>query len=150
MTVEQMAEVYQATAAAARAVGAGRYFTGKPCPKGHVALRKTANTTCTACIKGSEREIRIEWKRRDRLKRRGGCTPEIKADLIASQNGQCAICSTTAELFVDHCHATNKIRAALCRSCNLALGMAKDRPDILREMATYLEAHMTNPRSRNG
>lgn len=61
--------------------------------------------------------------------------------MIECQNGCCAICGERNELFVDHCHATNTIRAALCRRCNLVLGMAKDSPNILREMAGYLERH---------
>lgn len=35
--------------ATAKAKGLDRYFTGKPCKHGHVALRKTANGTCIIC-----------------------------------------------------------------------------------------------------
>lgn len=143
-SVEQEMKNYPASAADARAIGAPRYFTGKPCPKGHVALRKTVNTTCIACHmekKGGDIETRRIRNRRIRLALRGGCTPEMKINLIASQDGKCATCAAETELFVDHCHASNKIRAALCRSCNLALGMVKDQPDLLRTLAAYLEAH---------
>jgi len=76
------------------------------------------------------------------LRKRGGCTPEQKAKLILDQAGKCAICERqNVDLFVDHCHATDKVRAALCRNCNLALGHAKDNPANLRKMAAYLEAH---------
>ena len=37
------------TRAEARASGAPRYFTGKPCPYGHVEERITANGTCRLC-----------------------------------------------------------------------------------------------------
>ena len=35
---------------AARASGATRYFTGLPCPRGHIAERQTANATCVECL----------------------------------------------------------------------------------------------------
>lgn len=35
--------------AEARAVNAARYFTGKPCKRGHVAERFTASKTCSTC-----------------------------------------------------------------------------------------------------
>ena len=31
------------------AIGANRYFTGKPCKRGHVAARSTSNAGCVAC-----------------------------------------------------------------------------------------------------
>src|SRR5262245_39904837 len=39
------------TPAQAQATGAVRYFTGRPCPKGHVCDRMVANTNCLQCIK---------------------------------------------------------------------------------------------------
>jgi hypothetical protein len=33
----------------ARAAGLSRYFTGKPCPRGHVAERYVANKSCVVC-----------------------------------------------------------------------------------------------------
>ena len=37
------------TRAEAKAAGATRYFTGKPCPKGHVSERWVASYSCDAC-----------------------------------------------------------------------------------------------------
>jgi hypothetical protein len=34
----------------ARAAGQTRYFTGKPCKRGHIAERLTSNWKCVACI----------------------------------------------------------------------------------------------------
>ena len=34
----------------AKEIGATRYFTGKPCVKGHIAERCTANGNCLACV----------------------------------------------------------------------------------------------------
>lgn len=35
----------------AKAQGLNRYFTGKPCPKGHIAERKASNCGCTVCLR---------------------------------------------------------------------------------------------------
>ena len=48
------------SAAEARRQGLNRYFTGKPCKHGHVALRRTQDSTCMDCIR--------EWKRAARAK----------------------------------------------------------------------------------
>jgi 5-methylcytosine-specific restriction endonuclease McrA len=37
------------TIQAARSQGLKRYFTGKPCCRGHITLRQTSNGTCFAC-----------------------------------------------------------------------------------------------------
>jgi 5-methylcytosine-specific restriction endonuclease McrA len=41
---------YPADRAAAKATGAKHYYTGKPCTRGHVALRKTKGS-CVECVK---------------------------------------------------------------------------------------------------
>lgn len=43
------------TRAEAKAAGKTRYFTGKPCPKGHISERYTTKGTCIACL-------RLEWE----------------------------------------------------------------------------------------
>lgn len=45
--------------AEARAAGARRYFTGKPCRNGHVAERLSSNGTCLECER--TRESKIVW-----------------------------------------------------------------------------------------
>jgi len=44
-----------------------------------------------------------------------------------------------SEVCIDHCHATGAVRGALCGACNFMLGAAKDRTEILRAGAEYLE-----------
>lgn len=41
--------------AEAKRVGSPTYFTGKPCLKGHVSVRKTWNAACAECINEQER-----------------------------------------------------------------------------------------------
>lgn len=42
---------------------------------------------------------------------------------------------------VDHEHNTGKVRGLLCARCNLALGAARDDPNVLRSLARYLEVN---------
>ena len=96
-----------------------------------------------------------EWKRRNPLRvklandlrHRQGLTPDEYRELIAAQEGQCAICgdrpSASKSLAVDHCHETGIIRGALCDRCNLGLGLLRDNPEILRAAAHYVETPPT-------
>ena len=63
---------------------------------------------------------------------------EVVQQLIKDANGNCSICGQHTKLFVDHCHKTQKYRGLLCRSCNLMLGYAKDKIDVLHAGAEYL------------
>ncbi|MEU5878199.1 endonuclease VII domain-containing protein [Spirillospora sp. NPDC047279] len=63
--------------------------------------------------------------------------------LFESQGGVCAICSQprVQRLSVDHCHERGIVRGLLCRMCNgRLLTAARDRPEILRAAADYLES----------
>lgn len=62
---------------------------------------------------------------------------------------KCEACDIPASelikgLFVDHNHATNQFRGWLCTRCNVALGMAKDDPNILLALIKYLETYGSN------
>lgn len=70
---------------------------------------------------------------------------EFKA-LKEAQNGVCAICggppvAGRAELSVDHCHVTNKVRGLLCQHCNLGLGYFKDSIERVVKAASYLQKY---------
>lgn len=68
------------------------------------------------------------------------CTKERFDELLAEQDGKCAICGRSPErLFVDHDHTTSLVRALLCRYCNSGLGFFGDDPHRLRAAAQYLE-----------
>jgi len=73
-------------------------------------------------------------------------------DKLAAQNFVCEICEEgektadwrsgkTKALAIDHCHETDKIRGLLCSSCNRALGLFQDSPELLRKAADYLDRH---------
>ncbi len=76
-----------------------------------------------------------------KLMHRYGLTLERYRQLLESQGGLCALCKKRPAGDVDHCHATGKVRALLCRGCNVGLGLFGDDPDRLRAAIAYLEGH---------
>jgi len=80
-----------------------------------------------------------------RLKIRGLYNISAKEyeDILIAQGGVCAICHRPPNgkrLSIDHAHdETGTIRGLLCSQCNVAIGMANDDPNRLRQMAEYLE-----------
>lgn len=133
----------------ARALGLRNYFTGKPCPKGHVTERNTGNGHCKECRSQLMQRWRREnggsyqVERRRRLKYLYGIAPDKYDELLVKQNGVCAICRklcvTGQRLSVDHCHETGKVRGLLCHNCNHGIGKFKDKPELLLAAAKYLK-----------
>lgn len=83
-----------------------------------------------------------------------GLTLDQYHAMAESQDFLCAVCNeepiappirskaTVYDNFViDHNHRTNKVRGLTCSVCNVAIGMVRERPDIARNIATYLEKH---------
>lgn len=73
-----------------------------------------------------------------------GMGVEEFGELLASQNGLCAICRTDepggkGSWHVDHDHDAGGVRGLLCHHCNVGLGNFKDNPQKLRMAADYLE-----------
>lgn len=68
----------------------------------------------------------------------GSLTLKERDKLIEEHEGRCGICGDVEDLVIDHCHATNKIRGALCSSCNIGLGMFKDDVERLKKAIDYL------------
>lgn len=61
--------------------------------------------------------------------------------MFAAQGGLCSICTEAPAIAVEHSHVTKAVRSLTCRQCNVMIGMAHERPDILRRGAEYLEKH---------
>ncbi len=79
------------------------------------------------------------------LKRKYGLTVQGYNDLLEGQGGGCAICGSEEvrvkgrdKLFVDHDHATGRVRGLLCNSCNLGVAQFKDDPALLQKAICYL------------
>jgi hypothetical protein len=79
------------------------------------------------------------------LLRKYGITSQIFDTMLDDQCGRCAICGTHFEsskaTHIDHCHISGKVRALLCRHCNLVLGHAKESVQILENAVQYLNQH---------
>lgn len=71
-------------------------------------------------------------------KRRYGIDEAAYQALLARQHGHCAICPSTEDLVVDHCHDGGHVRGILCRKCNVLLGMAGDDVERLAAAVRYL------------
>jgi len=61
--------------------------------------------------------------------------------MYAAQDGKCAVCGEypRRELGVDHDHKTGRVRALLCRACNLKIGVLEH--SLLPKLVAYLEEH---------
>ena len=137
--------------------------------------RKAARDGVQAWCKSCQKATSVEWGRRNpeanraaaskwkaanespdkkRLRYRQyryGVTPEQFDQMLADQDGKCAVCSTTDPgggmgWCIDHdhtCCAGKKacgqcVRGLLCRNCNTGLGMFNDNPDLLLMAGIYL------------
>lgn len=77
-----------------------------------------------------------------------GVSPEMYAELMAFQEGRCAICGCDlmkGRVAADHCHDTKKPRGLLCLACNAAEGMIKKTGLDPVEFGRSLAAYLANP-----
>lgn len=87
-----------------------------------------------------------EWRRKnpDRVKFQGlknayGITKDEYLAMFQRQDGKCAICRVDLiKPFVDHDHATKRVRALLCRHCNTGLGHFRESPKLMLTAIQYL------------
>lgn len=111
--------------------------------------RGAVGSRCASCL---ELHNKNRWRRQPergrayQLQTKYGMTPAQYDEMLLAQDGKCAICKVHEEdivwkLRVDHDHATGKVRALLCHSCNTTLGHMKEDPELLRAAAAYLELH---------
>jgi hypothetical protein len=92
------------------------------------------------------RATRPEGFRNVQYKRRYGITIEQFDQMVADQDGRCAICregfkpaKKKLAVHVDHCHKTQFVRGILCARCNLGLGLFKDSAEFLQKAIDYLK-----------
>lgn len=92
------------------------------------------------------------WHRRYRLLKKYGISSDDYDQLLAAQDGRCAICQEhpgERPLHVDHDHVTGSIRGLLCLTCNAGLGALRDSSHLLRAALTYLDRQPTTPTRRS-
>ena len=122
--------------------------------------KRGVSSRCSECWK-------IKDKRRyeadsERIKNRAkisaikcgyGLTREEFYSMYAAQDGKCGICriSLSRDILtighphsacIDHNHETGEIRGILCRHCNGALGLFKDRLDVIERAVEYLKGSL--------
>ncbi len=78
-----------------------------------------------------------------RIKRLYNITPEQLEQMKIAQDNLCAICGQSFVskygMHIDHSHSTGKVRALLCRHCNIAIGMFKDNFLVIEKALAYLK-----------
>lgn len=69
-------------------------------------------------------------------------------DVAKTHNGVCRICRDQSddysEWYIDHCHRSRRFRGFVCNLCNMMLGAARDRIDVLHEAIAYLKEAQSN------
>ena len=114
---------------------------------------------CRACHAARAREYR-EVVRYDPLRarqetlKRYGLTLDTFDELLASQDGKCAVCRTPEPggqgWHVDHDHTCCRrskcscgkcVRGILCTRCNIGIGNFKDDPAIIQAAHDYITAY---------
>lgn len=87
--------------------------------------------------------------RKSRIKKQFSLSLDEYYEMVNQQLGLCAICKKpetsvhngkVKRLAIDHCHATNKVRALLCSHCNLVLGQAQESVVVLQASIEYLNS----------
>ena len=110
-------------------------------------------SSCKTC---KLEKAKMQWTPRKqssyKLMSNYGLTQEDYTNMLATQNGVCAICkcAETAKsnagyvknLAVDHCHVTGKVRGLLCHDCNTGIGKLKDNISLLESAIKYLKERL--------
>lgn len=82
--------------------------------------------------------------RKSELKHKYGITPEQYDELLAGQEGVCAICKKSCpsglRLAVDHVSGSEPpiVRGLLCCNCNRGIGLLQHSPEVCESAAKYL------------
>lgn len=102
-----------------------------------------------AAISARQRKYRLANPTRVALSKRGvalkcayGLTLSDYEAMLRAQDGVCAVngCRRKADC-VDHDHADGKVRALVCRKCNMALGLLGEDPERILGLRDYALAH---------
>lgn len=115
----------------------------KLCGKcGKTRLIKQFTSPRGRVCKPCQKEARRSTARKKHLDETYDLSQEEYDELLAAQDGGCAICGGKRQynLQVDHCHKIGILRGLLCKRCNKRLLPAcKDSVEILKAAIEYLE-----------
>lgn len=117
----------------------------RQCDIGKSDDRFKLKTICKSCEKENYKD-RKDNNRNNRYKKIYNIDLEQYNRMLKDQDYRCFIClkhinELEKQLSVDHCHITGKVRSLLCNSCNIALGLLKEDPRIIRNLLIYSENH---------
>jgi Recombination endonuclease VII len=73
-----------------------------------------------------------------------GLTKEGYENLLAEQNGTCAVCklpNSFKSFAVDHNHITLAVRGLLCDKCNTALGLLDEDIERMASLISYVKKY---------
>lgn len=114
-------------------------------------MRSGLQSRCKTCTIETARAWRLRHPDRHyghQLKSKYGIDLSTYQRLLDRQAGGCAICGTEEPgskkkvyLYVDHDHDTGRIRGLLCQTCNTAISLLQDHPELARLAAIYLDTH---------
>jgi len=111
------------------------------------------HSDCKACSVKRARAWQVaNPKRCAKTKRQGhvratyGLSPAAYDAMLSDQGFVCAACSSPepggrGDWHVDHNHETGAVRALLCHSCNITLGLMGESVPRLHSLITYLERY---------
>lgn len=104
-------------------------------------------------VRDRENHVHDPNASRQRWLRAYGLTQEKYEELVALQDGRCAVCDRAcarygARLPIDHNHDTGRVRGLVCDNCNKALGLFNDDVGLLLAAASYLRAGGVIPEDR--
>lgn len=111
--------------------------------KAVMARWRKNNPEATKAMDQRQKEKHKDKRREKGYVKKYGITIAQFDELFLSQGSRCAICWCDEPgkngWQVDHCHTNGNVRGILCHRCNMALGLLKDNPNMLRIAVGYLE-----------
>jgi hypothetical protein len=92
------------------------------------------------------KQLRHYIAHRPDLRRNYGITLDDLNRMVAAQDGKCALCGAPLKRnYVDHDHATGKVRGVVCCRCNIRLS-AVDDTEWMEKARQYKEkSHASHP-----
>lgn len=113
-----------------------RYYT-----EGYKAYRQAWLAQNGDSVAAYQKEYRRKVGRWKQIEKKYGLTKAAYEDIEAAQAYRCPICQrllADAQVHIDHCHDTDKVRGLLCQRCNQAIGLLKHEPLALLRACRYL------------
>jgi Recombination endonuclease VII len=102
------------------------------------------NSECRKRQYARNPELKERISRRNNL-RKYGITLEQYDAMVKAQGTLCKLCrlplfDEPRKPVIDHCHRTGEVRGVIHNRCNVAIGMLKDDPMLVKRALEYLEA----------